>query len=146
MAEISINNIDEKVRQLEEASRAVPIDMKDLDDRINALLNSGKKEIYYYNFNGRKVNASGQWASEKLSEIPNEWHMEQCYVCAHSSSSRSTGLWAVLNKGQSWEGGYVAGSSSLNDYHTGIRRTSTQFEIYKGDKDTGIYGFIVFVR
>lgn len=143
---VDLNSIDEKVRSLEGTSRAVPIDMKSLDDRINALLNSGKKEIYYYNFNGRKVNASGQWASEKLSEIPNEWHMEQCYVCAHSTSSRSTGLWAVLNKGQSWEGGYVAGSSSLNDYHTGIRRTSTQFEIYKGNKDTGIYGFIVFVR
>lgn len=34
---ISLNSIDEKVRSLEGTSRAVPIDMKNLDDRINEL-------------------------------------------------------------------------------------------------------------
>ena len=43
MAEISINSIDEKVRNLEGKSRAVPIDMKNLDDRINNLVATAKE-------------------------------------------------------------------------------------------------------
>ena len=40
---ISLNSIDEKVRSLEGTSRAVPIDMKSLDDRINNLIANVKE-------------------------------------------------------------------------------------------------------
>ena len=47
---ISLNSIEEKVRSLEGTSRAVPIDMKSLDDRINNLIATAK-EWKVYNIN-----------------------------------------------------------------------------------------------
>lgn len=47
---IDLNNVDEKVRSLEGTSRAVPIDMKSLDDRINNLIATAK-EWKVYNIN-----------------------------------------------------------------------------------------------
>lgn len=39
---ISLNSIDEKVRQLEGTTRTTPIDIKSLDDRINNLIATAK--------------------------------------------------------------------------------------------------------
>lgn len=47
---ISLNSIDEKVRSLEGTSRVVPIDMKNLDDRINNLIATAQSyQIINYN-------------------------------------------------------------------------------------------------
>lgn len=66
---ISLNSIDEKVRSLEGTSRAVPIDMKSLDDRINNLI-ANAKEWKIYNINkAHDTYTQGERTFDITSEI-----------------------------------------------------------------------------
>lgn len=138
---ISLNDHEKRIKNID-------TQLPNISNRITKLEQSAgaKKEVYIQRFSNRRVNAGGQWASERISEIPAAWQMEACCCAFFSASSSNTGLWAILGKGASWGGGYTSGSRKGNNYNTGVRRTSSQWELFKGDYNNGVNGFIMFYK
>lgn len=138
---ISLNDHEQRIKNID-------TQLPNISNRITTLEQAAgtKKEVYIQRFSNRKVNAGGQWASEGISEIPATWRMEACCCAFFSVNASKSGLWAVLEKGATWSGGYTSGSRNGNDYNTGVRRTSSQWELYKGDYNNGVNGFIVFYK